>query len=69
LEKPWPYSVEATQRSTREIIGGEKTYHLGPSTISMRGNPYGADVYENPDNNLFANLSAAEQGIDAMPSQ
>lgn len=42
---------------------------FGPSMISMRGNPYGADVYENPDNNLFANLSAAEQGIDAMPSQ
>lgn len=43
-------SLPYITRSTREIIGGEKTYHLGPSMISMRGNPYGADVYENPGN-------------------
>ena len=34
--------------SARAIIGG-KPYRLGPSTIAMRQNPYGARVIPNPD--------------------
>ena len=34
--------------SARAIIG-EKAYRLGPSTIAMRQNPYGARVIPNPD--------------------
>lgn len=43
-------SLPYITRSTRSIIGEQKPYHLGPSMISMRGNPYGADVYANPHN-------------------
>jgi hypothetical protein len=35
-------------RSARAIIGNEKPYWIGPSTIGMRHNPYGARVTENP---------------------
>jgi hypothetical protein len=34
--------------SARAIIG-DKAYRLGPSTIAMRQNPYGARVIPNPD--------------------
>ena len=37
-------------RSTRALIGNDKAYHIGPSTIGMRHNPYGANVMENPEN-------------------
>jgi D-apionolactonase len=37
-------------RSARAIIGKEKPYWIGPSTIGMRHNPYGARVMENPAN-------------------
>jgi D-apionolactonase len=35
-------------RSTRAFIGRDKGYKIGPSTIGMRHNPYGAGVRENP---------------------
>jgi hypothetical protein len=41
-----PYVV----RSTRAIIGTAKPYHIGPSTIPARLNPYGAGLTDNPDN-------------------
>ncbi len=37
-------------RSARAIIGNEKPYWIGPSTIGMRHNPYGARVMDNPAN-------------------
>jgi D-apionolactonase len=37
-------------RSTRAIIGEHKAYRIGPSTIGMRHNPYGARVTANPAN-------------------
>jgi hypothetical protein len=37
-------------RSTRAFIGRDKGYNIGPSTIGMRHNPYGARVTENPKN-------------------
>ena len=37
-------------RSARAIIGEERAYWIGPSTIGMRHNPYGARVMENPGN-------------------
>jgi D-apionolactonase len=35
-------------RSARAIMGKDKAYWIGPSTIGMRHNPYGARVMENP---------------------
>ena len=35
-------------RSTRAIIGPDKPYCIGPSTIGMRHNPYGSRVMPNP---------------------
>jgi hypothetical protein len=35
-------------RSTRAFIGQDKAYRIGPSTIGMRHNPYGARVKDNP---------------------
>jgi D-apionolactonase len=40
---PWIFA------SVREMIG-EQNYHLGPSGISARDNPYGKSVASNPDN-------------------
>jgi hypothetical protein len=37
-------------RSARAIIGKDQPYWIGPSTIGMRHNPYGARVMENPAN-------------------
>jgi hypothetical protein len=37
-------------RSARAMIGGQKGYRVGPSTIGMRHNPYGARVTPNPAN-------------------
>ena len=41
-------------RSTRAFIGQEKGYRIGPSTIGMRHNPYGAGVMDNPQNQRIA---------------
>ncbi len=37
-------------RSVRAMAGPDKPYRIGPSTIGMRQNPYGARVMPNPDN-------------------
>jgi hypothetical protein len=37
-------------RSARAIIGEQKPYWIGPSTIGMRQNPYGSRVFPNPEN-------------------
>jgi hypothetical protein len=37
-------------RSARSIIGEDKAYWIGPSTIGMRQNPYGSRVFDNPRN-------------------
>jgi D-apionolactonase len=37
-------------RSARAIIGEDKPYWIGPSTIGMRQNPYGSRVFDNPQN-------------------
>jgi len=36
-------------RSARAIIGAAKPYRIGPSTIGMRHNPYGARTMPNPE--------------------
>lgn len=36
-------------RSARKILGREKEYRLGPTTIAMRQNPYGSRTFPNPD--------------------
>jgi D-apionolactonase len=41
-------------RSTRAFIGQDKGYSIGPSTIGMRHNPYGAQVKSNPENQRIA---------------
>jgi hypothetical protein len=41
-------------RSTRAFIGQDKAYRIGPSTIGMRHNPYGARVKDNPANQRIA---------------
>lgn len=41
-------------RSARAIIGADKGYRLGPSTIGMRQNPYGSRTADNPDRRRVA---------------
>jgi hypothetical protein len=41
-------------RSTRAFIGQDKGYRIGPSTIGMRHNPYGAGVMDNPQSQRIA---------------
>jgi hypothetical protein len=41
-------SLPSVAGSLRAMIG-EKPYHVGPSAIGMRANPYGAAPMENPD--------------------
>jgi hypothetical protein len=41
-------------RSTRAFIGQDKGYRIGPSTLGMRHNPYGAGVMDNPQNQRIA---------------
>jgi len=41
-------------RSTRAFIGQDMGYRIGPSTIGMRHNPYGARVKDNPANHRIA---------------
>ncbi|WP_102957871.1 D-apionate lactonase [Mangrovicella endophytica] len=40
-------------RSARAIIG-DKPYHLGPTTVGMRQNPYGSRTMPNPDGRRIA---------------
>lgn len=44
-------SLEALTPITKSVraIYGEKSYHIGPSTIAMRQNPYGSATKDNPD--------------------
>jgi hypothetical protein len=42
-------ALPALARSTKSFIDG-KPYHVGPSAIGMRMNPYGAAPMENPNN-------------------
>ncbi|UES59658.1 hypothetical protein GFK91_28320 (plasmid) [Roseibium aggregatum] len=37
-------------RTARAIIGKDKEYRLGPTTIGMRQNPYGSQTFANPGN-------------------
>jgi len=36
-------------RSVRAMIGADKAYRIGPSTIGMRQNPYGSRTMDNPN--------------------
>ena len=36
-------------KSARAIIGSQKKYRIGPSTIGMRQNPYGSRTFANPN--------------------
>jgi hypothetical protein len=42
-------ALPAVARSVRSFIG-DKPFHVGPSAIGMRDNPYGEAPMENPDN-------------------
>ncbi len=52
--------------STREMIG-RAHYHLGPSAIACRGNPYGAAVTPNPGNErlCLAEMDPRQRGLFA----
>ena len=41
-------ALPAVVQSTRALIGRKKAYHIGPSTIPARLNPYGASTASNP---------------------
>jgi D-apionolactonase len=41
-------AMPSITRSARAIIGKDKPYWIGPSTIGMRQNPYGSRVMDNP---------------------
>ena len=43
-------TMPSITRSARAIIGEDKPYWIGPSTIGMRQNPYGSRVMDNPEN-------------------
>jgi D-apionolactonase len=43
-------AMPSITRSARAIIGKDKPYWIGPSTIGMRQNPYGSRVMNNPEN-------------------
>ncbi len=43
-------AMPSITRSARAIIGEDKAYWIGPSTIGMRQNPYGSRVMDNPEN-------------------
>jgi D-apionolactonase len=43
-------AMPSITRSARAIMGKEKAYWIGPSTIGMRQNPYGSRVMDNPEN-------------------
>ncbi len=43
-------AMPSITRSARAIMGNDKPYWIGPSTIGMRQNPYGSRVMDNPEN-------------------
>ena len=43
-------TMPSITRSARAIVGNDKPYWIGPSTIGMRQNPYGSRVMDNPEN-------------------
>jgi hypothetical protein len=43
-------TMPSITRSARAIMGNDKPYWIGPSTIGMRQNPYGSRVMDNPEN-------------------
>jgi D-apionolactonase len=43
-------AMPSITRSARAIMGKDKPYWIGPSTIGMRQNPYGSRVMDNPEN-------------------
>ncbi len=43
-------AMPSITRSARAIMGRDKPYWIGPSTIGMRQNPYGSRVMDNPEN-------------------
>jgi D-apionolactonase len=43
-------AMPSITRSARAIMGNDKPYWIGPSTIGMRQNPYGSRVMDNPQN-------------------
>jgi D-apionolactonase len=43
-------AIPSITRSARAIMGKDKPYWIGPSTIGMRQNPYGSRVMNNPEN-------------------
>jgi D-apionolactonase len=47
-------AMPSITRSARAIIGKEKPYWIGPSTIGMRQNPYGSRVMDNPAHRRIA---------------
>lgn len=47
-------AMPSVVRSARAIIGKDKPYWIGPSTIGMRHNPYGSRVMDNPENRRIA---------------
>ncbi len=55
-----PHVIE----SCHQFIAG-KPYHLGPSSIGMRFNPYGSATMENPDNQriAMARLDPRQRGL------
>jgi hypothetical protein len=42
-------AMPSITRSARAIMGEDKLYWIGPSTIGMRQNPYGSRVMDNPE--------------------
>jgi len=54
-------------RSTRAIIGPDKPYRIGPSTIGMRHNPYGSRVMPNPERRRLpmAEIDPRQDGLFA----
>ena len=59
-------SLPSIFASARAIIG-KSPYHLGPSSIPCRDNPYGAAVAPNPDNGrvCLSNLDPRQRGLFA----
>jgi hypothetical protein len=47
-------AMPSITRSARAIVGKDKPYWIGPSTIGMRQNPYGSRVMDNPENRRIA---------------
>lgn len=54
-------------RSARAIIGADMPYRIGPSTIGMRHNPYGARVMPNPERRRLpmAEIDPRQDGLFA----